>query len=313
MVVVPLLIPMLKRLKFGQNIRAEGPKQHLKKSGTPTMGGLAFIFILILSMLIFGEYNFTKLMAVGITVLYGCLGFLDDFIKTVKKRSLGLRAYQKMAGEIAIALFLIIGSVTILGRGTELNLFGFVFEAGVFYYVLAFILIAGVTNGVNLNDGLDGLAAGVSFFVYLGYGMIAYHCIEHPPIAGVDYAVLTAFAAVMAGICLAFLFFNHYPAKVFMGDTGSLFLGGGLAVLSILTCTEFLLVILGAVYVIEALSVMIQVTSFKTTGKRVFLMTPIHHHFEQLGWKETKVVIMFWVASLVCVAWGLVLYFNLWV
>jgi len=313
MVVVPLLIPMLKRLKFGQNIRAEGPKQHLKKSGTPTMGGLAFIFILILSMLIFGEYNFTKLMAVGITVLYGALGFLDDFIKTVKKRSLGLRAYQKMAGEIAIALFLIVGSVLILGRGTELNLFGFVFEAGVFYYVLAFILIAGVTNGVNLNDGLDGLAAGVSFFVYLGYGMIAYHCIEHPPIAGVDYAVLTAFAAVMAGICLAFLFFNHYPAKVFMGDTGSLFLGGGLAVISILTCTEFLLVILGAVYVIEALSVMIQVASFKTTGKRVFLMTPIHHHFEQLGWKETKVVIMFWVASLLCVALGLVLYFNLWV
>lgn len=313
MVVVPLLIPMLKRLKFGQNIRAEGPKQHLKKSGTPTMGGLAFLVILVLVMLIFGEYNFTKLLAVGITVLYGALGFLDDFIKTVKKRSLGLRAYQKMAGEIAIALFLILGSVMILGRGTALNLFGFVFDAGIFYYILAFILIAGVTNGVNLNDGLDGLAAGVSFFVYLGYGMIAYHCIDNPPFAGVDYVVLTAFAGVMAGICLAFLFFNHYPAKVFMGDTGSLFLGGGLAVLSILTGTEFLLVILGAVYVIEALSVMIQVGSFKLTGKRVFLMTPIHHHFEQLGWKETKVVVMFWVASLVCVGLGLVLYFHLWI
>lgn len=310
MVVVPLLIPMLKRLKFGQNIRAEGPKQHLKKSGTPTMGGLAFLVILIVAMLIFAEYNFTMLLAVGITVLYGFLGFLDDFIKTVKKRSLGLRAKEKMAGEILIALLLILGSVLVLGRGTTLNLFGFVVEAGVFYYILAFILIAGVTNGVNLNDGLDGLAAGVSFFVYLGYAMISYHCIEHPPFVGIDYTVLTVFAAVMAGICLAFLFFNHYPAKVFMGDTGSLFLGGGLSVLSILTGTEFLLVILGGIYVIEVLSVMIQVSSFKLTGKRVFRMTPIHHHFEQLGWKETRVVIMFWLGSLICVAIGLMLYFR---
>lgn len=310
MVVVPLLIPMLKRLKFGQNIRAEGPKQHLKKSGTPTMGGLAFLVILIVAMLIFAEYNFTMLLAVGITLLYGLLGFLDDFIKTVKKRSLGLRAKEKMAGEILIALLLILGSVLVLGRGTTLNLFGFVVEAGVFYYILAFILIAGVTNGVNLNDGLDGLAAGVSFFVYLGYAMISYHCIEHPPFVGIDYTVLTVFAAVMAGICLAFLFFNHYPAKVFMGDTGSLFLGGGLSVLSILTGTEFLLVILGGIYVIEVLSVMIQVSSFKLTGKRVFRMTPIHHHFEQLGWKETKVVIMFWLGSLICVALGLMLYFR---
>ena len=313
MVIVPMLIPMLKRLKFGQNIRAEGPKQHLKKSGTPTMGGLAFLVILVISMLIFGEYNFTKLLAVGITLLYGLLGFLDDFIKTVKKRSLGLRAKEKMAGEIAIALFLILGSVLILGRGTELNLFGFVWDAGIFYYILAFILIAGVTNGVNLNDGLDGLAGGVSFFVYLGYGLISYHCIENPPFLGVDYGVLTAFCGVMAGLCLAFLFFNHYPAKVFMGDTGSLFLGGGLAVVSILTGTEFLLVIMGGVYVIEALSVMIQVVSFKTTGKRVFRMTPIHHHFEQLGWKETKVVVMFWAGSLACVVVGLMLYFNLWI
>lgn len=310
MVVVPLLIPMLKRLKFGQNIRAEGPKQHLKKSGTPTMGGLAFWVILIVTMLIFAEHNFTMILSVGITVLYGALGFLDDFIKTVKKRSLGLRAKEKMAGEIVIAFLLILGAVFFLGRGTTLNLFGLTVEAGVFYYILAFILIAGVTNGVNLNDGLDGLASGVSFFVYLGYALISYHCIEEPPFVGVDYEVLTVFAAVMAGICLSFLFFNRYPARVFMGDTGSLFLGGGLAVLSILTGTEILLVILGGVYVMEALSVMIQVTSFKLTGKRVFRMTPIHHHFEQLGWKETKVVVMFWLGSLICVAIGLMLYFR---
>ena len=313
MLVIPALIPVLKRLKFGQNIRSEGPKQHLKKSGTPTMGGIAFVLVLIIAMLIFGNYNFTLLLAVGITVLYGLLGFTDDYIKTAKKRSLGLRAYQKMAGEILIAVLLILGSALVLDRGTGLALPGAgVADIGIFYYILAFILIAGVTNGVNLNDGLDGLAAGVSFFVYLGYAMIAYYCIDHPPFASVDYAVLMVFAAVMAGICLAFLFFNHYPAKVFMGDTGSLFLGGGLAVLSILTGTELLLIVMGGVYVIEALSVMIQVTSFKLTGKRVFRMTPIHHHFEQLGWKETKVVLMFWIVSVIFVACGLLIYFKLW-
>ena len=313
MLVIPALIPVLKRLKFGQNIRSEGPKQHLKKSGTPTMGGIAFVIVLILAMLIFGNYNFTLLLAVGITVLYGLLGFTDDYIKTAKKRSLGLRAYQKMAGEILIAVLLILGSALVLDRGTGLTLPGAgVADIGIFYYILAFILIAGVTNGVNLNDGLDGLAAGVSFFVYLGYAMIAYYCIDHPPFPAVDYAVLMVFAAVMAGICLAFLFFNHYPAKVFMGDTGSLFLGGGLAVLSILTGTELLLIVMGGVYVIEALSVMIQVTSFKLTGKRVFRMTPIHHHFEQLGWKETKVVLMFWIVSVIFVACGLLIYFKLW-
>lgn len=307
------LIPTLKRLKFGQNIRAEGPQQHLKKSGTPTMGGIAFIIVLIIAMALFGigSYDFTLLLAVAITVFYGLLGFADDYIKTIKKRSLGLRAWQKMLGEIIIAALMIGGAVVFLGRGTMLHLpvLGFV-DVGVFYYILAFILIAGVTNGVNLNDGLDGLAAGVSFFVYLGYALICLYCIDHPVFPKVDYTVLMIFAAVMCGICLSFLFFNHYPAKVFMGDTGSLFLGGGLAVLSILTGTELLLVILGMVYVIEALSVMIQVTSFKLTGKRVFRMTPIHHHFEQLGWKETKVVVMFWIASLVFVALGLLIFFK---
>lgn len=309
---IALIIPLLKRLKFGQNIRVDGPKQHLRKSGTPTMGGITFAVTLVLAMLFLCDFNLTSLLAVGITLLYGLLGFLDDFIKTVKKRNLGLRAYQKMAGEILIAALLIFGAVEVLGRGTALALplKGFT-EVGIIYYILAFILIAGVTNGVNLNDGLDGLAAGVSFFVYLGYGMISYYCIEHPPFANVDYMTLTVFAAVMAGICLAFLFFNHYPAKVFMGDTGSLLLGGGVAVLSILTGTELLLVIMGGVFVMEALSVMIQVTSFKLTGKRVFLMAPLHHHFEQLGWKETKIVVLFWAASLLFVLCGLLIYFKL--
>lgn len=311
MIAVRALIPLLRKLKFGQNIRAEGPKQHLKKTGTPTMGGLAFILVLILTMLIFAPKNTTFLLALAVTVLYGLLGFADDFIKTVKKRNLGLRAYQKMAGEILIAVLLMVGAVVWLGRGTVLNVPGLGFcDIGIWYYVLAFFVIAGVTNGVNLNDGLDGLAAGVSFFVFIGYALICFSCIENPPFPGVDYEVLTTFSGILAGICVAFLFFNHYPAKVFMGDTGSLFLGGSLAVLSILTGTELLLVILGGVYVIETLSVMIQVTSFKLTGKRVFRMTPIHHHFEQLGWKETKVVVVFWLCSLIFTAIGLLLYFN---
>lgn len=311
LLLIPSTIPLLKRLKFGQNIRTDGPQQHLKKSGTPTMGGIAFAVILLLSMLFLADIGATSLLAVGITLLYGLLGFLDDFIKTVKKRSLGLRAYQKMSGEIIIAALLIYGAVVILGRGTALALPGYGFtEVGGFYYILAFILIAGVTNGVNLNDGLDGLAAGVSFFVYLGYALISHYCIEHPPFTTVDYTALTIFAAVMAGICLSFLFFNHYPAKVFMGDTGSLLLGGGIAVLSILTGTELLLIVMGGVFVVEALSVIIQVIGFKLTGKRVFLMAPIHHHFEQLGWKETKVVLSFWSASLLLVVCGLLIYFK---
>ncbi len=311
LIAVKLLIPLLVRLKFGQNIRGEGPQRHLKKSGTPTMGGLAFIAVLVVATLVYGVYDVVTLVACGITILYGCLGFCDDFIKTVKKRSLGLRAYQKMLGEIVIAALLIFLAVFVLDRGTSLHVFGAGFkEIGVLYYILAFLLIAGVTNGVNLNDGLDGLAAGVSFFVFLGYGMICYWCIEHPPFPAINYGALTAFAGIMAGICLSFLFYNHYPAKVFMGDTGSLLLGGAIAVLAILTGTELLLIIMGGVYVVEALSVMIQVSCFKLTGKRVFLMTPIHHHFEQMGWSETKIVIMFWLASALCVGIGLILFFT---
>lgn len=311
MILVPLTIPLLKRLKFGQNIRVEGPKQHFRKSGTPTMGGIAFGAVLVIAMIFLSDFNLTALLAAAITLLYGFLGFLDDFIKTVKKRNLGLRAYQKMAGEILIAALLIVVAVLVLGRGTMLFLPGLGFtEIGFFYYILAFILIVGVTNGVNLNDGLDGLAAGVSFFVYLGYALISLYCVSHPPFLGVDYVTLTVFAGVMAGICLAFLFFNHYPAKVFMGDTGSLLLGGGVAVLAILTGTELLLILIGGVYVLEVLSVMIQVAGFKLTGKRVFLMAPLHHHFEQKGWPEIKVVIVFWIASLLFVLGGLLLYFK---
>lgn len=308
-----IAIPILKKLNFGQNIRTDGPKAHLKKSGTPTMGGLIFIINMIVVTLFWGDFGATMWFAIIFTTLYGLLGLADDMIKTVFHRSLGLRAWQKMGGEILIAVLLIFLATIGLGRGTDLLLpFAGSWEAGAFYYVLAFILVAGVTNGVNLNDGMDGLAAGTAFFAYLGYGIIAYSCISQPPVAGVSYVTLTVFAGAMAGLCLGFLVFNHHPAKVFMGDTGSLFLGGGLAVLSILTKTELLLIVIGGVYVIEALSVMIQVVGFKLTHKRVFPMAPIHHSFEVqngLNWKETKVVFVFWLAAFVFMALALWIYF----
>lgn len=308
-----IAIPVLKKLNFGQNVRTDGPQTHLKKSGTPTMGGIIFIINMILVTLFWGDMSKTMWFAIIFTSLYGVLGFADDFLKTIHGKSLGLRAWQKMAGEILIAVLLIFGATLGLSRGTSLAIpFIGVWDGGVFYYILAFILVAGVTNGVNLNDGMDGLAAGTSFFAYLGFGIIAYSCIGNPPFEAISYTALTVFAGVMAGICLSFLVFNHHPAKVFMGDTGSLFLGGGLAVLSILTGTELLLIVIGGVYVIEALSVMIQVVGYKLTGKRVFPMAPIHHSFEVengLGWGETKTVIVFWLAALIFMVAGLFIYF----
>lgn len=311
LLLAPITIPVLRRLKFGQMIRKEGPQAHFKKSGTPTMGGIIFLVNMLIMTAFWGRFDATMLLALGVTTLYGILGFCDDFIKTVKKRSLGLKASQKLTGEVLIAVLLIGGACWGLGRGSGLALpfyEGF-WPGGVTYYILAFILVAGVTNGVNLTDGLDGLAAGTCFFAYLGYGFIALSCIENPPFDQVNYVNLTVFAAVMAGICLAFLFFNFHPAKAFMGDTGSLLLGGGLAVLAILTGAELLLIVIGGVFVIETLSVMIQVTSFKLRGKRVFLMTPLHHHFEQKGWRETKVVLAFWLVGFLLMVCGLLIYF----
>lgn len=313
MILAPLLIPLLRWLRFGQRIRREGPKEHLKKSGTPTMGGIIFIVNLFITGLFWANMGPTLVLTLIITTLYGFLGLADDMIKTVKKRSLGLRAWQKLAGEILIAVALIFTVSVLLGRGTGfiLPFSDKVWEAGWWYYIIAFILVAGATNGVNLTDGLDGLAAGTCFFAYLGYGLISLHCVANPPFPHVDYQVLTVFSGIMAGICLAFLFFNHYPAKVFMGDTGSLFLGGGLAVLALLTGTEFLLIVLGGVFVLETLSVIIQVVSFKLTGKRVFRMAPLHHHFEISGWSERRVVYSFWGLGLFFVLAALYIYFVL--
>ena len=314
LVLRPFLIPVLRILKFGQTVRDDGPKRHLKKAGTPTMGGLIFLVGIIVSALVAAEQptSLEMVTLVGITLGFGLIGFIDDFIKVVMHRSLGLRAYQKLIGQFSLAFILMWISVRWLGRGTDVAIpfTSLHWELGWFYYALISLVIVGMTNAVNLTDGLDGLAAGSTMFAGGSYIVIALLAAIH----GGGVAVLAhdtdmaVFAAAVVGGCLGFLRFNTYPARVFMGDTGSLALGGALASLAVLTKSEFVFLIIGGLFAVEALSVIIQVISFQTTGKRVFRMSPIHHHFELGGWSEWKVVLVFWTAALLCALVGIMAY-----
>lgn len=288
----PLLIPLLRRLKFGQSIRQEGPKSHYAKSGTPTMGGLIILLALTVSVCFFASSSMEVWLALFVTLGHGLIGFLDDFIKVVLKRSLGLKARQKLLGQIIMAGVLSFIAIHYMNRGTDLwvPILGHTLDLGMFYYVLIFFVLVGTTNAVNLTDGLDGLAAGTMTVAAVTYAFVCLYF---------DQMALAIFCMAVAGATLGFLKFNAHPAKVFMGDTGSLALGGALAAVAVITKTEALLAMIGGVFVIEALSVIIQVVSFKTTGKRVFLMSPIHHHFELAGWAENKVVTVFWLSGLV--------------
>lgn len=296
----PLLIPELHKLKFGQSIREEGPKSHQAKSGTPTMGGIMIILAIVVATVAAAPLTPAVLLALFITLGHFVLGFLDDYIKVVKKRNLGLKAKQKMLGQILIAIVTMIVGTRVLGIDTtiwipiaDVNV-----DIGVGYYFLVLFVLVGTSNAVNLTDGLDGLASGTVAIASGAYALVCYMTGHY------DLAI---FSVAMMMACLAFLRFNAHPAKVFMGDTGSLALGGAVAAVGILTHTEILLAVIGFVFVCEALSVIIQVISFKTTGKRVFRMSPIHHHFELGGWKETKVVFVFWMVGLVASVVGLLM------
>ena len=294
-------LPMLHRLKYGQSIREEGPASHQQKSGTPTMGGVMIVLAVTAATLLFAPLTVTTLLVLFIFLGHFLLGFADDYIKVVKKRNLGLRAYQKLLGQLFISLVTILIGRSLLGHDTSVwvPILGEMWDIGVLYYVLVVFVLVGTSNAVNLTDGLDGLASGTVAAAAIFYAVLMY---------GTDHGLMV-FSAAIIGACIGFLWYNHHPARIFMGDTGSLALGGALAAVAILSHTEALLPIVGFVFVCEALSVILQVISFQTRGKRIFRMSPIHHHFELGGWSETRVVYTFWAvgATGALLAWIVVL------
>lgn len=297
-----ILIPVLKRLHAGQSIREEGPKSHMVKSGTPTIGGLIFLFSAIITTLLTGNFKVSVFMILFSTLAFGAVGFVDDYIKVVMKRNLGLRAYQKLFLQILTAVILIIYQYNSKHTGTDLYI-PFLKDyrsIGVFYIPFIIFVIVGTVNSVNLTDGLDGLSTSVTIICLLFFNVVAVKFQRYE---------IAAFSLVLAGALIGFLFFNKYPAKVFMGDTGSLALGGAISAIALLLNVPLILPIAGGIYFIETLSVIIQVVSFKTRGKRVFLMSPLHHHFEQKGWHEKKIVAVFSLVELIlCIISYLILF-----
>ncbi len=298
----PRIIPMLRNLKIGQTIREDGPRSHLAKTGTPTMGGVIFIISLTVSILLLGKLTPDVLLVLASTLSFGAVGFMDDFIKVVKKRNLGLRAYQKILGQlIASALIIAYGfyfkgglqefHIPLLGKLT--------IQLGIFTIPFFLTVILGTVNAVNLTDGLDGLATGISIIVFSTFGVM---------LGILEKWDLSILAFAFVGALLGFLLFNYKPAKVFMGDTGSLALGGALASLAVISELTFFIPLVAGIFFVETLSVMLQVGYFKLTKKRLFRMAPIHHHYEQKGWGELKVVWRFWAASVIFALTGLLLF-----
>lgn len=287
----PIIIPLLHKLKFGQNIRQEGPKSHLKKAGTPTIGGLIFIFATIITMFIMvGNPTDEAIIALYSFVGFGFVGFLDDLLKIIKKKNEGLTSGQKMILLLIVSGFLTWYAYKYIGTSINIPFLNGQINFGLFYIPFVMFYFAGVTNAVNLTDGLDGLATSVTVLVTTFLGIISYN---------LGHISLAIFCVALAGALLAFLRFNAFPARVFMGDTGSLALGGAVAMVALILKMPLILVLIGIIYVIETLSVILQVASFKLTGKRIFKMAPIHHHFEQLGWSETKIVSVFSIITVV--------------
>ena len=294
-ILAPIGIPMLRRLKFGQSIREEGPQSHMKKAGTPTMGGLIFLLSIITTTVVCGllldVFTTHTVVLLLVFIGFGIIGFLDDGIKVIFKRNLGLTSLQKLIGQIVIA----VAAFLLLRLGTFDTAIAIPFtdwelDLGMFYVAFLIFWLVGFSNAVNLTDGLDGLVAGTASIAFAAFGVLALFN---------EQADIALFAFAVTGALLGFLIFNANPAKVFMGDTGSLALGGALAMISVLVNKELLLLLIGLVFVIETLSVILQVGSFKLRKKRIFKMSPIHHHFELSGWSEWKVVLVFWSTGLI--------------
>ena len=313
MVLMPAWIKFLKSSHIGQQVRADGPESHLVKQGTPTMGGVIMLVSVILTALVAGHPTPETFALLIATVLTGCLGLIDDAEKVVKERSLGLTPKAKLVGQFVIATVFGLVAVNVMGIAPTVEIpFVYTFDLGVLtthfgsvevpwlYILFVDILLMGMCNAVNLTDGLDGLAAGTVMIVMIVMAAIAYRS---------DMLDSAIFAAALAGACVGFLWFNSFPADIFMGDTGSLALGMALGCLAVFTKSEFIVLVIGGLFVAEALSVMIQVFYYKKTHKRIFLMAPLHHHFEKKGWSETKVVVRFWIVSGVLAALGFAVYF----
>jgi phospho-N-acetylmuramoyl-pentapeptide-transferase len=307
-VLAPWVIRKLQEIKLGQQIRDDGPKRHLAKSGTPTMGGILIIFAVTLSTLLWADISRSHIWLVLVATLGFCaIGFADDYLKFIKARSKGLSASQKFTAQIVVALIVALILYSLPGYSTKLSVpffKSFTPDLGWFYIVFAVLVIVGCSNAVNLTDGLDGLAIGPVMIAALAYTVVAYvtgHRLmsEYLLIPHIDGAgELAVFTAAILGSSLGFLWFNTYPASVFMGDVGSLPLGAALGTVAVISKHELLLLLVGGVFVIEAVSVIFQVASFKSRGKRIFLMAPIHHHFEMKGWEEPKVVVRLWIIAI---------------
>lgn len=310
LVLAPIVIPMLRRLKFGQTERECGPQTHLSKSGTPTMGGIMIIAGIVIGTLVVAQYSTNFALPAMLCMLaYGLIGFLDDFIKVKLKRSLGLKAYQKIIGQVGIAAIVAWYAYTnpYIGSKVYFALFQKEIDFGIFYIPLVMFMVVAVTNSVNLTDGLDGLASGVSIVYSVAMAFIFVYMATAAGQAGqVEYAAslegMSIFAIAVAGSCLGFMNCNAYPAKVFMGDTGSMALGGALVMMAIVSKALFLFLLMGICFVASAVSVILQVGSFKLRhGKRIFKMAPLHHHFELMGYSETKIVAMYMIiTTLLC-------------
>lgn len=316
MAFTPAWISLLKKKAIGQQVRADGPETHLVKQGTPTMGGVIMLIGVVVSVVLLAQPSVEVVLLAVVILLTGIIGLVDDGSKVLFQRSLGLTPKQKLLLQFAVATIFCLAAVNYAGIAPTVEIpFVITLDLGVLttvvpvgdgfsipwlYLIFVDIMMVGMCNAVNLTDGLDGLAAGTVMVVMFVMVAIAYRA---------DLLNVAIVAAALSGACIGFLWFNSFPADIFMGDTGSLALGMSLGGLAVLTKTELLIVIIGGLFVVEALSVMIQVAYFKKTRKRLFLMAPLHHHFEKKGWSETKVVIRFWIVSGVLAATGFLIFF----
>ena len=300
------IIELLRKLKIGQSIREDGPQTHLLKVGTPTMGGIFIIISMVIAMLFWGDFeNKAIWITMGAFVAFGVIGFADDYLKVTRHNSAGLPAWAKLSGQFAVAITVVLILYFTGGENTTALFIPFfknpLVDLGWLWIPFGVLLIVGESNAVNFSDGLDGLLAGLLILVFITLAIVTYITgrIDYSTYLGIPYipgaGELTVFCLAAAGACVGFLWFNAHPAEVFMGDVGSLSLGGVIAVISLIIKKEILILVIGGVFVLEIASVIIQVISFKLRKKRVFKMAPLHHHYELSGWTETKTVIRFWI------------------